>query len=219
MKKYLFWVTWTLLICNASVVAGAGNFYLGALGGGVFLNDADYISNTAGTTGKLGFDTGYGAGAFAGYNLGKIPIRFEAEVMYRKNDIDEFRIASNTYPNAGGDISALSAMINWYWDFLGEMLVDSPVNAFILAGVGAAKIEIDGLSVNGVPAIDGSDDTAFAAQIGGGIGYAITEWLTIDLSYRFFFVDDFDIEDTNGGQIELQYSSNNALLGFRFSFK
>jgi len=214
-RKHLFGVACLLLTICSSTALGAGNFYLGINGGVAFLNDSDFAVPGA-ISGDIKFDTGFGVGGAVGYDLGTIPIRFEGEVTYRKNDINNLTTGSSAFPEVSGDFTAWSFMANWYWDFLNEVLGEAPFSAYLLAGIGVTNIEVNASSAAEISI--GSDDTAFAAQMGGGIGYAVTDKITIDLSYRFFFAENFEVEDTSKRKVELQYPSHNIFIGIRFAF-
>ena len=214
-RRYLLGVACILLTICSSTAFGAGNFYLGINGGVAYLNDSDFAVSGA-ASGDIKFDTGFGVGGAVGYDIETIPIRFEGEVTYRKNDISNVTTGSSAFPEVSGDFTALSFMANWYWDFLEEFIGEYPLIGFLLGGVGVVNIEA-GTSSAGEISID-SDDTAFAAQLGGGIGYMVTERITIDLSYRFFFAENFEVKDTSNRKVELQYPSHNIFLGVRFSF-
>ncbi|MCK5914320.1 MAG: hypothetical protein KAG12_10595 [Desulfuromusa sp.] len=53
----------------------------------------------------------------------------------------------------------------------------------------------------------------FAYQLSAGVGYEITERITLDLKYRYFATE--DLGDSDGS---FEYSSNNLYSGIRFSF-
>ena len=57
------------------------------------------------------------------------------------------------------------------------------------------------------------DDIVFAYQLGAGIGYGISENLTIQAGYRYFATADPDFSGT-----EAEVASHDIYLGMRFYF-
>ena len=61
-----------------------------------------------------------------------------------------------------------------------------------------------------------SQNTAFAWQIGGGVIYAVSDRVTLDLGYRYYSVDPFSACQCGGvGEIRNQFVSNELLLAVR----
>ena len=52
-----------------------------------------------------------------------------------------------------------------------------------------------------------------AYQIGIGVGYAVTEKVTIDVKYRYFGTEDSEYDTTAA-----EFTSNNFLCGVRVNF-
>ena len=101
-----------------------------------------------------------------------------------------------------GDITALAFLVNGYYDFTNK----SRFTPYISGGVGLAKIEINDED-------ESLDDTVFAYQIGAGVGYAVSEKVTIDIKYRYFATSDPKFEEVGG-----EFASHNFLLGVRVNF-
>lgn len=77
----------TLGVSSAAMAQGYNGWYLGARGGVTWLDD---MSFTAGVSNNnIDFDRGYNIGGSVGYQFGG-PFRLEAEVVHRKNDVDNF---------------------------------------------------------------------------------------------------------------------------------
>jgi outer membrane autotransporter protein len=112
--------------------------------------------------------------------------------------------------DASGDVSSIAFLINGYFDFVN----DSAFTPYISAGLGYAKVEFNDLNIvgSGLSSIS-DDDSVFAYQVGLGVGYAVTEKVTIDVKYRYFATDDPEFDTT-----QAEIASHNFLLGVRFNF-
>jgi opacity protein-like surface antigen len=181
-----------LMLPMASFGASPGP-YVSANLGMSFLMDADF--SEPGTNGTLSYDPGFASTIAAGYNFGMF--RAEGEIGYQTNSGDK----EYTYrSNSSGDMTALSFMVNGYFDLVNS----TPFTPFITAGIGIADLDADDM---------GSNDTVFAYQFGAGIGYAIVENFNIDLTYRYFAT-----EDPEFGNGTAEFASNNVYLGLRYNF-
>ena len=111
---------------------------------------------------------------------------------------------------ASGDVSSLAFLINGYFDFVN----DSAFTPYLSAGIGYAKIDLNDFNSAGSGESDYSDDdSVFAYQVGLGVGYAVTEKVTIDVKYRYFATADPEFDTT-----EVEVASHNFLFGVRFNF-
>jgi len=194
-----------ILLC--SPVFAAGNFYLTPQAGVVFLNDSD-ISIDGEDIVSMGFDTGYGLGISAGYDFGMM--RIEGEVGYRANDMDTITEEGREYPYPG-DTNALSLLLNCFVDFE----TGTGFTPYAGVGIGAARVEFE-FGEATVPFSD--DDTVFAYQFVGGIGYALTENVTLDISYRYFATADPTFDAPTSQAFGAEYNSHNIYMGVRFCF-
>lgn len=134
-----------------------------------------------------------------------------------------------------GDVKATSIMANaWY-----EYDTGSRWKPFIGGGVGFAWIDVEAKADLGIAVTTGggfslatglkveldADESGFAWQLGAGIGYDISDYQQITLSYRYFngptidkaklsvlgyttVVDDFDYD----------YDAHSIMLGFKAGF-
>ena len=110
-----------------------------------------------------------------------------------------------------GDTTSLSVLVNGYYDFD----TGGPYKPFVSAGLGYAKFDINDFNFvgSGLPSVN-DDDTVFAYQLGGGVGYALNERVSIDIKYRYFGTTDPEFDTTT----TTEYSSHNFLAGVRSSF-
>lgn len=182
-------------------------WYADLAGSYVILQDADLVDGRLpGSRGELGADDGFGVTGALGYRYGN-GVRAELELGYRENDLDS--VALGAFGTAltgpvGGDVSALSGMVNVLYDYR----VNGGVVPYVGGGIGAADVSVDSAAL----AVD-EGDTVFAYQFMGGLGYPLTERLSVRLGYRFFATTDPDIQGTEG-----EYASHNVEAGLTVSF-
>jgi len=209
MKKNLLIIFLCVLTFFFSApVYSAEGFYVSGNLGFAMASDSDLTDSTVpGVTVNTEFDTGLTFGAALGYNFSRF--RAEGEISYQKNDVDKIS-AQGVFLDATGDAIALSFLINGYYDFKNN----SAFTPYISAGLGFAQIEFNNLNISGLGfSGSGDEDTVFAYQIGIGVGYAVTEKVTIDVKYRYFSTEDSEYDTT-----EAEFDSNNFLFGVRVNF-
>jgi len=209
MKKILLIISVCLpAFFFTSFAYSAEGLYVSGNVGFAMASDSDYkdpVYSGLTTTGE--YDTGPALGAAVGYGFGQI--RVEGEIFYQKNDMDTVSISGASL-DATGDVTALAFLINGYFDFVN----DSAFTPYISAGLGYAQIDLNDFNYTGSGDPDfSSDDSVFAYQVGVGVGYAVTDTLTIDLKYRYMGAEDPEFEDT-----EAEFASHDFLLGVRFYF-
>ena len=209
MKKNLLIIFVCVLafFFSASVYSAEG-LYVSGNGGFATASDSDLTNSTVpGVTVNTEFDTGLTLGAALGYDFNRF--RVEGEISYQTNDVDKIG-AQGVFFDATGDATALAFLINGYYDFVNR----SAFTPYISAGLGFAQVEFNDLNISG-SGFPGSsdDDTVFAYQIGIGVGYAVTEKVTIDVKYRYFGTEDSEYDTT-----EAEFASNNFLFGVRVYF-
>jgi opacity protein-like surface antigen len=178
--------------------------YVSVAGGAVFLEDSDLEEN--GLEAEAEFDTGFVVSGAAGYafDLGFGSFRTEVEIAYRQNDVDQISAFGLTVSAGDAEASVISGMANVALD----MVTGTLVEPYVLVGIGAANVtlESDDLDVD-------EDDTVFAYQAGAGLGFALTETITLFTGYRFFGTTDPEFEG-----VEAEYHSHNVEAGVRVEF-
>jgi len=203
MKKVLV-VLFSLAVFVAfSVTTASAGVYISGNLGAVFQNDADIDDSYFGD-GELSFDNG-GVATFAvGISIDN-SVRVELELASRVNDFDEIKFDDyHGKYDMDGDVTTVSFMGNVYFDFKNE----GRFTPFIGAGFGSANVEYDSDDLD-----DKDDDTVMAYQMMLGIGFAATEQLSIDLQYRYFGTADPEIDG-----VDVEYQTNNVMLGLRYNF-
>lgn len=209
MKKKLFIIFVGALLTFFYVpVSGAEGFYVGGNIGFAKADDSELTDSTVpGITVDTEFDSGLSFGAALGYDFNNF--RVEGEISYQQNDIDNIG-AEGVYFDATGDTTVLSFLINGYYDFINS----SAFTPFVSAGLGVAQVEFNNFNISRFGFSGSNDeDTVFAYQIGMGVGYAVTEKVTIDIWYRYF-----GTEDSEYDTIEAEFASHNFIFGIRVNF-
>ena len=201
---------WLFLASGADAAEG---WYASVQAGGNFLSDAD-LDEPTGVLVALGtnveFDPGFNLAGALGYRWKKF--RVEGEVAYAVNDIDQFEILGIGV-NGGGDVDSVAFMANAFRDFD----IGAPWSVYLGGGIGVAIISINDADILGVPLAD-DDDTAFAYQLGTGVGYEITRATTLSLDYRYFATTDPEFTDPTGIPFESEHDSHVIRVGLRFQF-
>ena len=208
MKKNLLIISVCVLaIFFSSSAYSAEGLYVSGNIGFAMLSDSDVTDPDPSNNFTMEYDTGWALGGALGYDFNRF--RVEGEISYQTNDIDKVG-AMGVSLAASGDVSSLAFLINGYFDFVN----DSAFTPYITAGLGYAQIDLNDFNVAGSGESDYSDDdSVFAYQVGLGVGYAVTEKVTIDVKYRYFATEDLEFDTT-----EVDVASHNFLFGVRFNF-
>lgn len=162
----------------------------------------------SGNTYSLSTDPGFGGGAAIGYKL-PVGFRFELELSYRQNGLDELT-RNGTPETVDGDISALSYIVNFWYEFD----TGSGWMPYLGLGLGAATKWIDMSDSEFFWLVDDEDQsTDFAVQVGAGLAYAVTPKTVISLDYRYF-----DSLEPDLFGVDFDYANHGVLVGVRRHF-
>ncbi|UQZ87770.1 hypothetical protein C4J81_00475 [Deltaproteobacteria bacterium Smac51] len=176
-------------------------------------------------------DSGFGAGVSLGYNLGylnDIPIRVEAEYVYRGKA--EFGAGPKTFYSGGNnytagqkfEVTAHSLLANIFFD----IPTDTAMTPYVGGGLGMAYLKTDYstyASVNGSNnrMSNSSNDWNFAWNLGGGVAWAFTDAMALDLGYRYVDLGTADSGGVNlnnySGKSSVDYTAHEVSLGLRIS--
>lgn len=171
---------------------------------------AQNTDTTIGTSsGAIEYEPGFAGAAAVGFGFDYG--RAEAEISYQRNGLDKVRVSGSGL-DASGDISNLALLFNGYLELF---KIENVVTPYLTAGMGVAMVDISGLPVKSGDSYttDSHKDTVFAYQFGAGVGYTVSEKLTIDLKYRYFQTSDLTFGNTIAS-----YGSHNFYLGVRYTF-
>ena len=157
-------------------------------------------------------DPGYAVLGQVGYGFGRI--RLEGELGWRDNSLD--KLTTSTARSASGDISALSAMVNAYYDFA----TGTPITPYIGAGVGGVDVASHKIGYAGT-LITSDNDFVFGYQGIAGLSYAVSDTLSLKVDYRYLRTQkaslalDSAYGTGNGSGV---YAAHTFLIGFTKSF-
>jgi opacity protein-like surface antigen len=203
-KKIILLTICLLVSMYASDAAMAGNFYLNGNAGLVWLQDTDLTESSVSR--EVTFDSGFGLGGGGGYDFDFM--RVEAEIVYRRNDVNKVSTAEYGNVDGSGDMSSFSLMVNGFYDFKNTTFL----TPYIGAGVGVAYVDLSSVSAETIR-ISGGDSTVFAYQAEIGFSSEINETMSVDLGYRYFATTDPSL-----GGVDSEYKSHNFLIRFRYAF-
>jgi len=203
-KKLLLITTGFLLPIFASGVCEAGGFYVNGNVNLVWLLETDVTES--GVTHDTTYNAGFGFGGGGGYDFDFL--RVEGEIVYRKNDVN--KVSTTLYGNVdgSGDMSALSFMLNGFYDFKNRTFI----TPYIGGGIGVALLDLSTVTAESVR-ISGGDNAVFAYQLEAGFNNAINESMSFDLGFRYFATPNASL-----GETDTEYKSLNVLVRFRYLF-
>lgn len=204
-----------ILLLSTVSFAQQGPYFSGKIGVG-WVDNSDTSESLGVYSAKVdnSFSSGTAISVASGYNF--VPFRLEGELAYQVNDFDSIEVKVSdgvdtltARVNTEGDISNYAVMVNGYYD----MRNYSPISLFVGGGIGAAYIEVNDFNIKGSGVDDeNDDDIVFAYQFIAGLGYEVSDNVTVDLTYRYFSTSDPDYE------YDLDYTSQNGYLGVRIGF-
>lgn len=200
------------LVCMGALVFGstlaAANdkgLYIGGAGGLNFLTeDSDLNSAEAEYE-----DFDWAVSGVLGYALGN-GLRFETEVGYRPNDVDNITGVAG----GSGDVDVLNWMFNALYDLDYWNL---PVKPYVGGGIGIANVDFDGVTPVAGSTINDSD-IGFAFQGIAGVSLDLTENLAATLDYRHLRVPNVSFRTNGGTSVDSDYATNQIMIGLRYTF-
>jgi OmpA-OmpF porin, OOP family len=154
--------------------------YIGAAGGGSFLNDIS--PNGGGADNKSNFDSGYVGLGSVGWGFGN-GFRAEVEGGYRRNDVRGVR---NSGVAGSGALGTETIFVNGLYDIdPGLFGVQSyGFMPHVGVGVGWARPRFDHAASYNGNTVSGKDDL-LAYQGIAGVSYAVAPQIKVDLDYRY----------------------------------
>jgi opacity protein-like surface antigen len=202
-----------LVLCGPVRAQHSGP-YVGAFVGGSALMNAEGSDDQGNFS--LKFDPALLGSAVAGWDFApRNPVgegRIELEYTRRSNPLNQVKFSDGSF-KGDGNVTADSLLLNFFGVFHNK----SPWSPYAGAGIGVARIEASDLKVSGFPLGSGSSNV-FAYQLGGGVDFALTDYLSLDLGYRFFSSIRPKFTEANGQTFKMDYFSHNAVFGMRFGF-
>jgi opacity protein-like surface antigen len=182
--------------------------------------------------------------AAVGFDFSKISnvnARVELEYTYKDStnfDPESYAYQQGTQSGAqsgtwyNNKLQSQALMVNGYYDFKNE----SKFTPYVSAGAGVTRVKNTKTDLYlkntwcegyveecGVTKTD--TDTNFTWSVGAGVAYDVTKNVALDLSYRYvdagkynFYHDIDDLTPTNKTYSDVKLSSNEYLLGLRYTF-
>lgn len=219
----------TTLALGTAFAADKGGVYIGVKGGYEYMDHSKggvTTTNSQNATNESWSDkNGYTIGGAIGYNFAGmgVPVRAEAEYLYH----NQFKYFANNSTGAGGTgqfsskIDVHTVFANFYYD----IKTSTAFTPYVGAGLGVAWINQKVASTfTGwtVGTDDGNYDTTnFAWNVGAGVGYALTDSVTVDLGYRYTSFGNAKAVSNAANSINFRakdLNSHEALLGLRYQF-
>lgn len=198
-----------LALAGPSAWADTPGWYIGAGGG---WSDLEKMTNN---NTSIGYDNGFLVSGFAGYDFGTL--RAEGEVGYRHHDVHSLSTGGVGLNNPGGAANALSFMANGIYSFFPKSIL----TPYLGAGIGVARLTLDGVSAAGTSIVNSNADTEFAYQGIAGVSYAVSRSVSLNLDYRYFATTDPTFQRTaagGGGSFTPEYHTHNVLLSLTYHF-
>ena len=195
--------------------------YVGVRGGAGWLDDTSFTADDGGGVDLYSNsyeDWNFTGSVFAGYEVGFFPGfggRIEAELGYSSFDVESQSIGGANQPSPTGDTTAFTGMVNAY--------VDADLGAFrpfAGVGLGMAQVNFNDHGANGAVLVD-DDDTKFTWQVSGGVGYDLTNNLTLEGMVRYQSVMDVGLTSSGAGGAttsSTDLNSTSGLVGLRYRF-
>ncbi len=220
----------TPLITGAAAAAKRG-VYLELHGGVNFVHTEDmedYRVNLDWTVDRIRpdpvaearYQTGYAVGGAIGYRFNRMT-RLEVEATYRRNDYDDIdwsvpAVKTGSFATSG-EIAALALMNNFFFD----IPTGGPVTPILGIGLGYVRVSLDDVADRDGPLFDEEID-GLGFQLGTGVGYAVSDHVTLSLEYRFFAALLLDSVTPRQAALThdlyMDYGSSNFRLALRYRF-
>lgn len=196
--------------------------YVGVRGGAAWAEDTSFTANDGGGVDLYSNsyeDWNLTGSAFAGYEMEFFPGfggRIEAELGYSSFNIEDHLIAGASQAGADGDTTAFTGMVNAYVDAnLGGF------RPFAGVGLGMAQVSFNDHSTTAGGVLVDDDDTKFAWQVAGGVGYDLTSNLTLEGMVRYQSIMDVGLTSSGAGGAttsSTDLNSTQGLVGLRYRF-
>jgi opacity protein-like surface antigen len=199
----------TTLALAALATAAHAQSYVSVKAGGTQVQDTDF--DTAGGTVTTKTDTGFTGNVAIGTYLND-SARVEFEAGYNKSDLKSASV-NGAGTTADGDVTAVTGMLNGYYDFAPNCLL----RPYVGLGLGAANVKYNNTHVGGVAFTD-DDDTVAAGQAMAGLKWQFSPHTAATVEYRYFRTADVSLDGAAGGSTDVKYSSHNLTAGLQYKF-
>lgn len=228
MKKCISCFFTVIMLLSTNAFCDTSGFYVAAKAGASFMHfsDGNWQSDLAGDQthqyDKSQDNTVFTFGGALGYEL-EPPFRVELEYMYRTNFEHDKKPTTNGLFDVEHDLTTHTVLANLFYDFRNT----TAFTPFVMGGIGMAIHQTDN-SVKGLGMVgdyEGSTvtRTEFAWNIGAGLGYDISDNLTVDILARHIDMGKAKWKNTattitDKGSATGEISATEVLLGLRYAF-
>lgn len=192
--------------------------YVGVRGGFAIVDDTAFAITAPDVVTTSYEDWNLTGSGFAGLETEFFPGfggRIEGELGYATYEVESHSVGGVTQPAPVGDTSAFFGAVNAYVDAnLGGF------RPFAGAGIGMAMVGLNEHGAGGAVLMD-DDDTGFLWQVSGGVGYDLTQNLTLEGMVRYQSVMDVELTSTAaGGSVgsSTDLNATSAQVGLRYRF-
>ena len=145
-------------------------------------------------------DNGIALNGALGYGFEQF--RAEIAIGYQKHEYSGFEFQGIYGEISNHEVSYLTVMANGYYDFD----TGSDIIPYLMGGIGIASPDATSNWVQ--------DDTAFAWQIGAGLGARVSDEVVLDLEHRYLRPE--GLKDNFG--VDIDWESHNIMAGIRYGF-
>jgi opacity protein-like surface antigen len=161
-------------------------------------------------------DNTLGNGYMGGIGAGVKSDWLRTDVTLDYSSPMEFQGTTFTTGDVSADVSVFSALFNGYLD-LGTWYRMTP---YLGAGAGVAGLHVSNYRSAVAPLVTGGshDEWNFAWAVMGGVGFAISPNLLMDLGYRYIDFGDVTTDDSPGATLLKNISAHEIRIGMRWSF-
>ena len=183
-------------------------FYLGGIVGADF-GTLDKVPSSTTVPNQSLFTAGGTVGMRSFRENGALRMEFEG----RGRDVVGFALDGGSGTNASTFAkNGWSAMANIWRDFS----VIGDLDIYAGGGIGAGGYRSVASTTPAVPAFTADNRvSAFAWQAGGGLIYDVSDYMAIDLGYRFFSIGDSTVNYATGTPYTTNYAASELLLTVR----
>lgn len=166
-------------------------------------------------SGAIGYDFGEftpGLGARIEVEVGQLNARVRSQTLTTSRGAVTSAVTGFSGGLAGGTTSATTGLVNYYVEAL-----LGPFKPFATLGIGVTNASFRNHSAGDTSLINSSRVT-WAWAGGGGIGYDITDNLTLEVAYRYLELRDVRVTSSANQSTKTDIRNQQATVGLRVRF-
>ena len=194
-------------ILSFSAGAQTKRLYFAGYAGFSGINDLDFSENSTPSNGDFEAENAINFAGALGLRFNR-NFRMEAELSYRKSDIETANITGTGATAVTGDLSSSMLLLNGYYDF---DISDWKTQPYISAGLGVARHSGDITDPGSFTQSVDDDAYSFMWNIGTGVKYRVHDNFAWTAGYRYLDGSDFDLNGT-----DIDYSAHELRLGLEW---